>query len=43
MTFDTAPQEARELCLCGGGPMGKEPEPPKEEKTPDEHGQGSLF
>lgn len=53
MEFDTAPKELQELCLCGGGPMGKDhfhdvgkmvsPEPPKKETKPDEHGQGSLF
>lgn len=49
MTFETAPQELRELCLCGGGPMGKDvaPEPktvgPERGEKPEEHGQGSLF
>ena len=49
MEFDTAPKELQELCLCGGGPMGKDvaPEPKQAEQErgekPEEYGQGSLF
>ena len=48
--FDTASQEARELCLCGGGPMGRvekapaiEPVATEPDPVPSVPVQGDLF
>ena len=47
MTFEDATQEERELCLCGGGPMGKVIEKditfPITKTEPVEPVQGELF